>query len=72
MSRSKLSAQSAQKNRLALILAAAALVLAVVLLSLPVAEFTTSIYTKRSANTFVGDEKYIAASSSSESSMRGA
>ena len=45
MSRSKLSVQSAQKNRLALILAAAALVLAVVLLSLPVAEFTTSIYT---------------------------
>ena len=66
MSRSKLSAQSAQKNRLALILAAAALVLAVVLLSLPVAEFTTSIYTKRSANTFVGDEKYVAARAEAE------
>lgn len=66
MSRSKLSAQSAQKNRLALILAAAALVLAVVLLSLPVADFTTSIYTKRSANTFVGDEKYVAARAEAE------
>ena len=66
MIRGKLSAQSAQKNRLALILAAAALVLAAVLLSLPVVQFTTSIYTKRSANTFVGDEKYIAAMAEAE------
>ena len=66
MSTGKLIAQSARKNRYALIVAAAALVLAVVLLSLPLAEFSTSLFTKRSPNTFVGDEKYAAAMAETE------
>ena len=50
-----------KKNRIALIVCAIAAVLALVLLSLPVHEFTTAIYTKKSGNTFVGDERYVAA-----------
>lgn len=50
-----------KKNRLALCLCAVAAALIVVLLSLPVYQFTTSLYTKKSSNTFIGDEKYIAA-----------
>ena len=40
------------------ILVFAALVLTVLLLSLPLFEATSTVYTKKSANTFVGDEKY--------------
>ena len=56
MSIGKLTVQAARKNRIALVAASVALVLAAVLLSLPLAEFTTNLYVKRSANTFVGDE----------------
>lgn len=55
-----------RKNRLALILCAAALALVLVLLSLPVYTFSTAVYTKRSSNTFVGDEKYVAARAEAE------
>ena len=48
----------ARKNRLALILFAIGLIAAVVLLSLPLWRFTANVYTKKSSNTFVGDEKY--------------
>ena len=47
-----------RRNRLALILFVLGLVLAAVLMSLPVYRFTASVYTKKSSNTFVGDEKY--------------
>ena len=61
MSIGKLTVQATRKNRIALVAAAVALVLAAVLLSLPLTEFTTNLYVKRSANTFVGDEKFAAA-----------
>jgi len=50
-----------KKNRIALIVCAVATVLALVLLCLPVHEFTTAVFTKKSGNTFVGDERYVAA-----------
>ena len=53
------SVDTAAKNRKALIFCAVMLVLAIVLLSLPLVEFSAALYTKRSGNTFVGDEKYI-------------
>ena len=46
------------KNRASLILLAAGIILAVALMSLPMYRFTASVYTKKSSNTFVGDEKY--------------
>ena len=48
----------AKKNRTALVLMLLALVLTAAVLSLPAYQFTSSMYTKKSANTFVGDEKY--------------
>lgn len=50
-----------RKNRAALIVTAVSLALIVVLMCLPIVSFTTTVFTKRSANTFVGDEKYVAA-----------
>ncbi|MDO5298497.1 MAG: carbohydrate ABC transporter permease [Clostridia bacterium] len=50
-----------RKNRAALLICAAAALAIAVLMCLPLVRFTTSVYTKRSANTFVGDEKYEAA-----------
>ena len=50
-----------KKNRIALTVCAAAVALVVVLLMMPVMDFTSALYTKRSPNTFVGDEKYIEA-----------
>jgi len=55
------SANVAGKNRKALIVAAVMLVLAIVLLSLPAYEFSATLFTKRSGNTFVGDERYVKA-----------
>ena len=46
------------QNRRALILLLIGLVISLVLTSLPLYSFTASVYTKKSANTFVGDEKY--------------
>jgi len=50
-----------RKNRTALIVCAVMLALVLVLISLPVYTFNATLYTKRSGNTFVGDERYIAA-----------
>ena len=50
-----------KKNRRALVLAVIMLALALVLLSLPAYEFDATLYTKRSGNTFVGDERYAKA-----------
>ena len=47
-----------KQNRTALVLIIAAVLLIAVLLTLPAYAFTASIYTKKSSNTFVGDEKY--------------
>ncbi len=47
-----------KRNRTALALLFLALAAVAVLLSLPAYRFTSSVYTKKSANTFVGDEKY--------------
>ena len=46
------------KNRLAVILLIAAAAAACILMALPFYTFTASVYTKKSSNTFVGDEKY--------------
>ena len=50
-----------QQNRKMLILFLVGLILTLVLMSLPLYGFDVGIYTKKSANTFVGDEKYQAA-----------
>ena len=51
-----------QKHNLrALVLGAVAVVLAAVLLSLPIYQFETTLFTKKSGNTFVGDERYTKA-----------
>ncbi len=48
------------QNRRALLLLLLGLAVALLLMSLPLYSFTASVYTKKSANTFVGDEKYQA------------
>lgn len=58
----KLPSEAIQRNNrraLGLCLAAAALI--AVLFSLPVYQFDTALLTKKSGNTFVGDERYVAA-----------
>ena len=49
-----------QKNRISLLLLLTGLVLAAVLMNLPLYTFTANVYTKKSSNTFVGDETYKA------------
>ncbi len=49
------------QNRRALLFLLLGLVLALLLMSLPLCSFEAQVYTKKSANTFVGDEKYEAA-----------
>ena len=56
----------ARSRRAGLICALAALALIVLLLSLPLLRAETTVYTKKSANTFVGDEKYRAAREAAE------
>ena len=51
----------ASSNRRALLLMILGLVLVLILMSLPLYRFNISVYTKKSPNTFVGDEKYVAA-----------
>ena len=46
------------QNRRALALMLLGLVLALILMSLPLYRFNAAVYTKKSSNTFVGDEKY--------------
>ena len=53
------SETTVKRNRRSLIVCAVMLILAVVLLSLPAYKFDATLYTKRSGNTFVGDEKYV-------------
>ncbi len=55
------SADVVKKNKTALLVTALMLVLAIVLISLPVYEFNATLFTKRSGNTFVGDERYVKA-----------
>ncbi|MDD3213052.1 MAG: carbohydrate ABC transporter permease [Eubacteriales bacterium] len=50
-----------KKNLRALYLCIASLIVTVILLSLPIYQFSTSLYIKKSGNTFVGDERYVAA-----------
>ena len=50
-----------RQNRRALLFLLLGLVLALILMSLPLLSFEAQVYTKKSANTFVGDEKYAAA-----------
>ena len=49
-----------RSNRRALILVILGLVLSMLLLSMPLYSFNANVYTKKSPNTFVGDEKYLA------------
>ncbi len=71
MSHSPKNEAAARRNRIGLIVCAAALALAVILLSLPMFELSASVYTKRSPNTFVGDEKYAAALAEAEAVAAG-
>ena len=48
-------------NRRALIAALLAAALCVVMLCLPLYDFSVTVFSKKSGNTFVGDEKYLAA-----------
>ena len=47
-------------NRRGLLAIAAALILVLAVLSLPIYNFSATVFTKKSGNTFVGDEKYLA------------
>ena len=47
-----------QQNRRALALLLIGLILVLILMSLPLYRFNAAVYTKKSSNTFVGDEKY--------------
>ncbi len=47
-------------NRLFLLVLMLGLALALILMSLPLYSFNAAVYTKKSPNTFVGDEKYLA------------
>ena len=55
------SPEMKKQTRGALALLLLGLLLAAALMSLPLFSFTASVYTKKSSNTFVGDEKYQAA-----------
>ena len=50
--------ETAKKNRISLIILLVGLVLTIALASMPLYTFQAGIYTQKSANTFVGDEKY--------------
>ena len=48
-----------KQNRTALLLMVTAVLLVAILLSLPAYVFRAGVYTKKSSNTVVGDEKYL-------------
>ena len=50
---------SLKNDLLPLLILTLGLVLASVLMSLPLYRFTATVYTKKSANTFVGDDTYL-------------
>ena len=52
------SAPTVNKNRVSFLLILAGAALACLVMALPLYTFHASVYTKKSANTFVGDEKY--------------
>jgi len=54
-------AAAKKKNLRALILSVASVFVILILFSLPVYQFDTNLYTQKSGNTFVGDERYAAA-----------
>ena len=58
-------------RRIGRTLALGALALVLVLLFLPLVETSTAVYTKKSANTFVGDEKYLAVKAEVEAALGG-
>ena len=60
---------TAGRVRTGLLLSLIAAALALMLLSLPLCEFTSSVYSKRLGNTKVGDEKYVTARSEAEAEL---
>ena len=60
------SSSSVKKNRLALALMLVVVAAVAILLSLPAFRFNSCVYTKKSPNTFVGDETYQAVSAEVE------
>ena len=56
----------ARRNRRMMLLLILGLILSLILMSLPLYTFDADVYTKKSANTFVGDEKYVAARAEAE------
>lgn len=50
-----------KKNRTTLLICINCMIITLAILTLPLAFFETNIFVKRSANTFVGDEKYVEA-----------
>ncbi|MDO4973744.1 MAG: carbohydrate ABC transporter permease [Eubacteriales bacterium] len=59
------------RNRRALALLLLGLILALILMSLPLYSFNAAVYTKKSSNTFVGDEKYQSARAEVEEKAEG-
>ncbi len=55
-----------KQNQRMFLLLILGIVLTLILMSLPLYSFDIGVYTKKSANTFVGDEKYIAARAEAE------
>ena len=51
---------AAKQNKVALALLLLVVIMAGILLSLPAYRFSSTVYSQKSANTFVGDEKYVA------------
>ena len=49
-----------QQNRRMFLLILLGIILSLILMSLPLYSFDVGVYTKKSSNTFVGDEKYLA------------
>ena len=57
------------RRRQGFLTALAAFILLVVLMSLPLYEFTSAVYSKRIGNTFAGDERYEAAKTEAEAML---
>lgn len=55
-----------RRNRRMVLLLFLGMILSLILMSLPLYTFDADVYTKKSSNTFVGDEKYVAALAEAE------
>lgn len=55
------SSSAARQNKIAIALLLVAVILTGILMSIPAYQFNSTVYTKKSPNTFVGDEKYLEA-----------